>query len=224
MIDKFLNAKHWQIFLLTVGIPFGIQMVFMMFIVNSITQNPNPNFELFFNYFKYFPILMLFFLAIMGAWFWSLAVGLQRIIPANIKLNIGRFKLFFFIPSVYILFFLGLFISLIDSFSTTSGTLQGEPSIQPFLMLESFFPLILPLHLFSMFCILHNLVFIAKTIKTAELQRTVGIGEYIGELFSMLFFPLGVWAIQPRVNKMVLENKNSYGEESIFPVLDNDSF
>lgn len=223
MIDKFLNAKHWQIFLLTVGIPFGIQMVFMMSIFKYITQTANPDFELFFKYFKYFPILMLFFLAIFGAWLWSLAVGLQRIIPANIKLNIGRFKLFFFIFAVYLLFFLGFFVTLIDFFFTTF-TNSGEPDIQPFASLWPFLPLIIVFHLFSMFCIIYCLIFVARTIKTAELQRTVSFREYMSELSSILFYPIGIWSIQPNVNKMVAENKNHFGDESIFPVLDNDSF
>ena len=43
----------------------------------------------------------------------------------------------------------------------------------------------------------------AKTIKTAELKREVTIGEFAVEIFFIWFFFIGVWSLQPRINKII---------------------
>jgi bacteriorhodopsin len=61
------------------------------------------------------------------------------------------------------------------------------------------------IHLFSMFCIFYVLYFAAKTFKTVELQREVRFSEFAGEFFMLWIFPIGVWILQPKINKMVEE-------------------
>ena len=63
--------------------------------------------------------------------------------------------------------------------------------------------IIVPVHLFSMFCIFYSLYFVAKTFKTVELQRETTFSDFAGEFFLIWFYPVGVWIIQPKVNKMV---------------------
>jgi len=65
-----------------------------------------------------------------------------------------------------------------------------------------FLVIILPLHLFSMFCIFHTIYFVAKTIRTAELQRVVTFGDFAGEFFLLWFYIIGIWIIQPKVNRL----------------------
>ena len=60
---------------------------------------------------------------------------------------------------------------------------------------------IIPAHLFSMFCIFFMLYKAAKTIKTVELQKKVTFSDFAGEFFLMWFFPLGIWIVQPKINK-----------------------
>ena len=63
--------------------------------------------------------------------------------------------------------------------------------------------IIVPLHLFSMFCIFYCLYFVAKTFKTVELQREVSFSDFAGEFFMIWFFLIGIWIVQPKVNKMI---------------------
>jgi len=58
-----------------------------------------------------------------------------------------------------------------------------------------------------MFRIFYSMYFVAKTIKTAELQRKVGFGDFVGEFFLLWFYFIGVWIVQPKVNKL-------YGKEN----------
>lgn len=196
MVDRFLEAKHWQMFVLTFGIPLVFQFLMMGSIVSRIAASQNPDPEIIFGYFKFFPLMMILFMGFLLGWYWSVGVGLQRFIPTDVKLKVNRFKIFLLIPAVYVVFFLGFFMTLMGS---------GGPS--PIL-----FAFIFPLHFFSMFCLLYCLYFVAKTIKTAELQRKVTFSDFAGEFFMIWFYPIGIWIIQPKINQMVKERGYTAGE------------
>jgi hypothetical protein len=57
-------------------------------------------------------------------------------------------------------------------------------------------------HLLSMVCIFLGLRFAAKTMKSVELGRMAKFGDYAGEFFLIWFSPIGVWFLQPRLNKL----------------------
>ena len=201
MIKTFLKAKHWQLFLLTFGIPMIFQIIMMGTMISGISSGNEPDVEVMFNYFKIFPIIMILFMGVFFGWFWSVAIGLDEKIPEPLKLNTGRFKLFFFFPIVYIL---GISVFMFFMFSNLAGvaTITGVGSVVPIIFL---------LHLFSMFCMFYCLYFVAKTIKTAETQKKVTFGDFAGEFFLIWFFPIGVWIVQPKINKMI-EGDLDYNE------------
>ena len=120
--ERFLRAKHWQLFLLTFGIPMIFQFIMMGTMAASLALGTDPNPSTFFNLFAVFPILMAIFVGTFFGWFWSIAIGLQDKIPMNIKMKTGKFKVFFFIPIIYILLFS---ISIGAVFSELSGTIEG---------------------------------------------------------------------------------------------------
>jgi len=63
--------------------------------------------------------------------------------------------------------------------------------------------LIVPLHIFTLYCIFYVIWFIAKSIATIQKNNVVGFGDYIGNFFLLLwFFPIGVWWIQPKVREI----------------------
>jgi hypothetical protein len=150
------------------------------------------------NYIKFFPVLMLIFMGVLFGWFWSVAVGLQKKVPENVTMKVKKFKVFFFIPMIYII------ILMIFFTVSTNGLFESgyRPNTELFGRL---FALIFPIHLFSMFCIFYSLYFVAKTFKTVELQREVKFGDFAGEFFMIWFYPIGVWIIQPKINKMIEE-------------------
>lgn len=41
----------------------------------------------------------------------------------------------------------------------------------------------------------------AKTIKTVELQKKVTFSDFAGEFFLLWFSPIGIWILQPKINK-----------------------
>ncbi|WP_418602933.1 hypothetical protein [Hwangdonia sp.] len=197
MIDIFLKAKHWQLFIVMLGIPVLFQFYTMYNMFSGFEMESNPNPENVMDMFQVFPIIMILFTGVFFGWFWSIAIGLQKEIPQEVKMKVKKFKAFFFIPLVYIIFlmiYIGALFSEIGINDSNSGWIVA---------------LILPLHLFSMFCIFYSMYFVAKTIKTAELQRKVGFGDFAGEFFLLWFYFIGIWIIQPKVNKLYGKEKTT---------------
>lgn len=198
MIGKFLKAKHWQLFLLTFGIPMIFQFVMIGSMISNIGNESNPDPTLMFNYMKFFPIMMIIFMGVFFGWFWAVAIGLQKKVPENIKMKVKKFKIFFFIPMAYILF-ISIFMGGAMNGLMESGTPPSNGVI------GGLVGIIFPLHLFSMFCIFYSLYFVAKTYKTVELQKEVKFSDFAGEFFLIWFYPVGIWIVQPKINKMIEE-------------------
>ncbi len=190
MIRLFLRAKHWQLFLLLFGLPFIFQFYIMSVMFSDFGVESDATNESFVDVFMLFPIMMIVFVGAFFGWLWSIAMGLQEKISPEIEIKTGKFKVFFFIPLIYILY---LSIFMFASFE--------DPGVWVF-------AIIVPLHLFSMFCMFYNIYHVARTIKTAELKREVKFGDFIGEFFLLWFYFIGVWILQPRVNKLVKTEDN----------------
>ena len=196
MTKKFLKAKHWQLFLLTFGIPMIFQFVIIGTMFSNVGNANNTDPTFMFSYMKFFPIIMIIFMGVFFGWFWSVAVGLQSKVPEDVKMKVKKFKIFFFIPIAYMLF-ITLFMGIQMNGLMTNGT---EPSVG---LIGGLVAVIVPLHLFSMFCIFYSLYFVAKTFKTVELQREVNFSDFAGEFFMIWFYPIGIWIVQPKINKMI---------------------
>ena len=207
MIQLFLKAKHWQLFILLFGSPMLVQGVFITSMFSTILGDGEPDIDRIFGIMKFMPIVMSVILLIYFAWFWSLGIGLNRLLPDTLKQKTGLFRLALVFPIMYIIFFLGfigyMFVSLTSEMaSVNSGII--------------FF--ILPLHLLAMASMIYTLYFLAKTFKTAELRKEVSFSDFIGEFFMFWFYPIGVWFLQPKVNKMLEEGiiEDSLDEPSEF--------
>ena len=215
-MEIFLRAKHWQLFLLTFGIPFLLQIVMMAGIFSHLMQLPQvaPDPMIIIGYFKFFPVIMVLYMGTMFGWQWSVATGLQKMAPAGVTMKVKKFKIFFFIPVIYLTLLL-IFLSIVFStFFSNSGLIDSKfGTISGGLYIFIPFMIIIPLHLFAMFCIFYSLYFVAKTYKTVELQREVTFGDFVGEFFLTWFFPIGVWILQPKINKLIKEYNNNGGDE-----------
>jgi hypothetical protein len=187
-MTKFLTLKHWQLFGLLMGVPILLDIIAIGSIISG-----NPR-----NTFIIFPAIMILFMVLYFGWFYSLGMNLCKKLPESVTMNLTRFKIFLFIPVVYLIFFL---VFIFGMFSGILSGVQPDPSI---------FTWIFPLHFFSMFCIFYCLYFIAKALKTVELQRPVTFGDYAGEFSLIWFFPIGIWKIQPRINRLFGPEPNTF--------------
>ena len=67
--------------------------------------------------------------------------------------------------------------------------------------------IIIPCHLLAIFAILYSFYVLAKLLKTAEKQRESDFEDFIAEFFFFWIFPIGIWFIQPRINKLFEQEK-----------------
>lgn len=180
-MNQLLKIKHWQLFTLLFAVPFLFQMIMMVIVVSS----SNPTFFL-----SSFPFLITYVLGLYFAWFYAIGVNLHKKLPKTVNLSLGRFKFFLFTPIIYAVL---LFAFTFTTFSNMSVDTQIDPLI---------FLWIVPLHFFAVYCIFYCLYFVAKSLKSVELQRPVDFNDYAGEFFLIWFYPIGIWFIQPRINKL----------------------
>lgn len=209
----FLNAKHWQVFILQFGTAFVGMIFYMIGMISSIkfvtTYTPNPYggppsmSETMPFHFTAGSIALLviagIFLIVSSVtqfgWMWAIGTKLDAYFSEETrKLNVKRFKIFFIYPLVYLPLVGTLFPLLL--FSANSS------NFNPVLMGITLILIVFG-HLFAMFCMIHTMYFVAKTYKSAVMQREAHIGDYIGEFFGVWFFPVGIWILQPNINKLV---------------------
>ena len=193
MIKLLLKAKHWQLFLIQVGLPFLSQLIFMAVIFTQIFNQSNGKPEVLPSGFV--AILIPAFVSIVGlfGWMYAVGVGLQEKLPSSVPMRVVVFKFCTIFPLVYFLCFFIFFLNIWWMIDT-----QAEPPIFPFIM-------IIPLQLISIFCIGYSMWFMAKTLKSVELQREATLSEYAGDFALAWFYFIGVWILQPRINKIVAE-------------------
>jgi len=53
-----------------------------------------------------------------------------------------------------------------------------------------------------MFCLFYDLYFVPKSLVTVESGKQATFYDYAGPFFLKWFFPIGIWFIQPRINRL----------------------
>lgn len=190
-MKQLLHLKHWQLFLLLIGFPIVLESVFMG---TMLGQNPSLIIII-------FPIIAVLVMGLFLGWFYTLGVNLHKKLPDTVQMNLSKFKLFLVIPVVYMFF---IYIFFFSAFSKVAG--NGEIAVG---LSNDLILLILPFHLFCMFCIFYCLYFNAKALKAVEWQKPVTFSDFAGEFFLLWFFPFGVWILQPRINNLFARDNDS---------------
>lgn len=176
--ESLLRAKHWQIFLtFVVLLCTGIAAI--VHSMGSSTQNP------FAKILPFFAVMEL--LAVSFAlWLWTVGVFLGSVVDSTF-----RMKLTFFRVSVL---FLPLYIPIFEVCFQNLGR-----DVRLTLIL---FAVIFPLHLFALFCQVYSWYFVSKSLALAESPHFASFPDYVGFFFGLWFFPIGLWIIQPRINRI----------------------
>ncbi len=170
--------KPWQVFGLVVVVPFGIQFALM----SSFMSGDKPDVEAMFSI---FPIIMVAFMAIFISWFWGIGTGLNKLVQKEIRPSSNLFRFGIIYTACYALIFTFIFFQLVG---------KREPGGE--------MALIIPFHFLAMFCMFYALYFIAKNLVMAEKNQVVTFGDFAGPFFLIWFYPIGIWFIQPRINRL----------------------
>lgn len=171
----FLQAQHWQVFAVLVG--FGcVTEVVVIYTYPKADSVTVPITSLIAAEIYYVCVVL---------WFWSLSSYLQSVIKPELRLNFGFLCFALSFPLIYMAFFQIIFERLITSPRWMFG--------------------VFPLHLMAMFCVLFVLNFSAKSLVLAEKGVPVSFRGYAREFFLFWFFPVGIWFLQPRINRLYAE-------------------
>ena len=178
----FLKAAHWQLFILMAAMYFANWLVG----VSVIGIEPVPV--------KNIPALTMLFIQATGmitlgiffAWLWAMGSFLNSLVKPMLRLNFGLFRFALIFPLVY-----GLAFPFV----------AWAPKVFNFYI-------ILPIHLFVMFCVLYAFRFVAKSLALQEEVRFLTFRDYYRAFFLLWFFPIGVWWIQPKINRLYLAQVN----------------
>ena len=111
-----------------------------------------------------------------------------NLMPKNVKMNVRRFKIALSIPLIY--------------FISTAILMQYFYNIMHIIPIW-FVATIIALYIFSFLCVVYCMLFSAQTFKSIFLGRETNFSEYADEFFLIWIYPVGIWFLQPRINKMV---------------------
>ena len=196
MINFFLRIKHWQLFqLLFVG-PIAIQMILMMIFLNSAIETGDP--QAMIRFFNFFPVIMFIIMFGYMGWIYSIGAGFQKLLPEHVKMPLKTFTTFLVIAGLNLVAF-----SVFITFAVNDISDSVQSGSTPSLSYLQVIPIFILTNLFSLFCIVYSFYFAAKTLKSVELQRDAYSEHYLGYLFLFWFSIIGIWIIQPKVNKLV---------------------
>ncbi len=141
-------------------------------------------------------------------WFYSLGNFLHKKLPSAVTMPVRTFRAFVIIPALYsiiasvLAFYFVQYVFSVIPHHIHNAHYFDDNGIPAFF----FIPLLLiPVHLFMAFCMFYTFYFVAKCFKAVEKQRGVTTGDYIGEFFLMWFSFVGVWLIQPKINRLAAE-------------------
>lgn len=65
------------------------------------------------------------------------------------------------------------------------------------------------LGVYLVFAMVQTVVFACKLLAKLELGREVTLGDYINNLLLIFFFFIGIWWLQPKVNRLIGEGRES---------------
>lgn len=117
---------------------------------------------------------------VFAAWLFALSDGSNRLLSPGLQRSTGKLQLALLYAACY---------TLIGGMYLVQH--QGINAIQ------------VPFHLLAMFCIFYAMYFAATSMRSYELNKDAAFADSWGIFFGLWFFPIGVWFVQPRINRIV---------------------
>lgn len=177
-----LTAKHWQIF----GILILFPILTASLIYNSIPAEGNQSIKLFI-----IPITIVFSILCFLIWQWAIVKGIKKIGMTDLKLS-----------SFYISLILIIVVFIIPLAFTSYAIIGNENEVNAYFVSTASLWGIITWGIVEIILLAYTSYFCAKTIKTGETKRRSGFLDSFSLFLLILFFPLGIWTIQPRINNI----------------------
>ncbi len=200
MTEKFLRAPHWQLFLFSFGIPFLMQLLGTAVSLSNLVAFATPDAAPSWPYYLSSAGSLTIGVVLYG-WTWSVGSGLQKRMPREFRRStIGFGAVVATLAGLCFgsLFYSGNMLLLVDEANA-------------FTLL---FWTILPLLGVWMVSHFYCAVYVADLIITAEQEREPTKHELLQLALLIWFFPVGIWIVQPRVNRLSKAGVQILGEDA----------
>jgi len=185
----FLYLKNWQVFLLTFGL-FPLGFIFFSSL-DKLIFDENPYWNGFDALVLALLILQTLCMVLTNCWFYAIGTYLH--------------KKYYYNSFVLVVSRIGIYATII--LSTLAFGVLPLMGIREFALISLAF-------LTSLVTLIYCSSFSARLLKMAELRRDVAFGEFLSEFFGFLFYPVGVWWLQPRINKIIDNERTGYDPDA----------
>ena len=175
------KLKHWQISLLVVGIPIVLQLIQSIIFLPSAGGDEA-------NYGNSLGLLLILPLLIYYGWIGSVGSAFSQ--RTSVSMPTGRFRLSLWTSAICSILLLVYFWAYPQYLQATDN--------------EEAVPIILVgvLVFVALFTLFYCLSFMARAIVQLERGRRVTSSEFYSEFVMAVVFPIGIWLLQPRINKL----------------------
>jgi len=142
--------------------------------------------------------IALFMMIVLQTWFFSIGYWANRRLPESRRSGTALFIIGLTIPVIYLVMVIIIYFPMLSS---------STPPPPPTWML--------PMHMASMAGIFYGIWFSARKLKSLLENEDADFMIFSNTFFLMWIFPLGIWLIQPDVNKLYyrLEQSPSQSNE-----------
>ena len=182
------RLKAWQVFIILILPMFASQFYLMSNMPSPASSPRPPSLEEFDALFKQTMLMSLLMMVLLLAWVLSIGFAANRRVEQSLRQNtrlaIGSAS------------FAAGYVALAPLIWPSPGDLSSGAASMA---------LIFPLHILAMIALIYVLAFTARNVMMAERQSPVSFFDYSGPFFLIWFFPIGVWFVQPRVNRIVAD-------------------
>jgi len=175
-----LRARHWQIFLLFIVASFIMQIASWNLFDAMLGSSDLAQPALL------FLVVMSVGIILWFSWFWFVAAFLNSVIGNELRPGMRLFALALIFQLLYVVPGMILIVGV------------KTPPIA----------IIIPLHLFAMYCMFYVLYYVSRSLVMAESGRRVSFYDFSGPFFLLWFFPIGIWFLQPRINALYKSTMN----------------
>ena len=136
-------------------------------------------------------IFQLVWFGIFALWIYTIGTTAYQKLPAGHKVQIKYFRFSFL--------FVILWVAVVSLFFDGAYNIN-QGNYQEF---GNALWLILPLHFYTMWSIFYIFYFAAKMLVSSIEGKVVGFSKAFGYFFAFWFFPIGIWFIQPKAQRLI---------------------
>jgi hypothetical protein len=122
------------------------------------------------------------------AWIWSVGSFLNSIVQPSLRFNMPLFYFTLIVPVIYASLAPSLVLNVDMSLTFAKGALQA----------------------LAVICVIYDVGLVADLLVRAETGKPASFTEVAGQFLLIWFFVLGVWSVQPRINRLYAERKKGF--------------